>query len=152
MFLYSTLSFLSIFRGTHPFFSGSELDSEPSLSTEAGLGPNEAKSAKYTGYTWKTPGILPVSSVSPQILPQSPVPRPALRLRETRELQARMEHQTQTPSSFPGNFRKREVLGPLSFLFPVYVALTYIPGGGLLFLVSGNMDKGQSQLVCRLLR
>ena len=56
------------------------LNSEPTES-EAGLGPKSAKSANtvvFCGYTWKTPGIpgkyprsLPVSSVSPQILPQT---------------------------------------------------------------------------------
>ena len=95
------------------------------------MGPKSAKAANYLGilrvylenpgYTWKRPGILPISSVSPFRL----CPRPALRLRETRELPE--EHQT--PSVFPGNFRKRKVLGTLSFL------------------VSGNMDTGQIHTV-----
>ena len=65
------------------------------------------------GYTWKLPcdrlGILPISSVSPQILPQTSSQT------QGNSRVARMEHQT--PSSFPGNFRKRKVLGTLSFPF-----------------------------------
>ena len=69
--------------------------------------------------TRKIPGILPVSSVSPQILPQT-----SSRTQGNSRV-ARMEHQT--PSGFPGNFRKRKVLGTLWFPF----------------LVSGNMDTGE---------
>ena len=60
-------------------------------------------------YTWKIPGILPVSSVSPQILPQTSSQT------QGNSRVARMEHQT--PSGFPGNFRKRKVLETLSFPF-----------------------------------
>ena len=67
----------------------------------------------YLENTW-------VSCRFPQFCPRF-CPRPALRLRETREFpeargkleRNRMEHQT--PSGFPGNFRKRKVLGTLWF-------------------------------------
>jgi len=79
----------------------------------------------FCGYTWKTPGIpvkypgiLPVSSVSPQILPQTSSQTQSGKLasfpRETREKQ---NGAPQTPSVFPGNFRKRKVLGTLCFPF-----------------------------------
>ena len=65
------------------------------------------------GYTWKLPcdrlGILPSSSVSPQILPQTSSQT------QGNSRVSRMEHQT--PSVFPGNFRKRKVLGTLCFPF-----------------------------------
>ena len=78
------------------------------------FGPKISQSGKIPGYTWKLPcdrlGILPSSSVSPQILPQTSSQT------QGNSRVARMEHQT--PSSFPGNFRKRKVLGTLSgFLF-----------------------------------
>ena len=79
--------FLSSFprklRGNHQF-----------TGSEAGLGPKSAKSAKYRvfcGYTWKTPGIpgkYPATAWVSCRFPQFCVrfcPRPALRLRETRE-------------------------------------------------------------------
>ena len=77
------------------------------------FGPKISQSGKIPGYTWKLPcdrlGILPSSSVSPQILPQTSSQT------QGNSRVARMEHQT--PSSFPGNFRKRKVLGTLSFPF-----------------------------------
>ena len=71
-------------------------------------------------YTWKLPcdrlGILSISSILPQILPQtSSQTQGNLEHLETRERVSRMEHQT--PSVFPGNFRKRKVLGTLCFPF-----------------------------------
>ena len=85
--------------------------------------PNSAKLAKYRvfcGYTWKTPGytwtipcdrlgIVPISSILPQILPQTSSQT------QGKQRVSRMEHQT--PSVFPGNFRKRKVLGTLCFPF-----------------------------------
>ena len=80
--------------------------------------PDSAKSAKYPvfcGYTWKTPvpgkylGIVPISSILPQILPQTSSQT------QGNSRVSRMEHQT--PSVFPGNFRKRKVLGTLCFPF-----------------------------------
>ena len=77
------------------------------------FGPKISQSGKIPGYTWKLPcdrlGILPISSVSPQILPQTSSQT------QGNSRVARMEHQT--PSGFPGNFRKRKVLGTLSFPF-----------------------------------
>ena len=64
-------------------------------------------------YTWKLPcdrlGILSISSILPQILPQTSSQT------QGNSRVSRMEHQT--PSVFPGNFRKRKVLGPLCFPF-----------------------------------
>ena len=87
------------------------------------MGPKSAKSAKYRGilrvyletpgYTWKIPcdrlGIVPISSILPQILPQTSSQT------QGNSRVSRMEHQT--PSVFPGNFRKRKVLGALCFRF-----------------------------------
>jgi len=85
------------------------------------LGPKSAKSAKYRGILrvhletpgipGKYPGSLPVSSVSPQILPGDQLSDSG----KLEELPDRME--LQTPSGFPENFRKRKVLGTLSFPF-----------------------------------
>ena len=65
------------------------------------------------GYTWKIPcdrlGIVPISSILPQILPQTSSQT------QGNSRVSRMEHQT--PSVFPGNFRKRKVLGTLCFPF-----------------------------------
>ena len=64
-------------------------------------------------YTWKLPcdrlGILSISSILPQILPQTSSQT------QGKQRVSRMEHQT--PSVFPGNFRKRKVLGTLCFPF-----------------------------------
>ena len=65
-------------------------------------------------YTWKLPcdrlGILSISSFLPQILPQTSSQT------QGNSRVSRMEHQT--PSVFPGNFRrKRKVLGTLCFPF-----------------------------------
>ena len=65
-------------------------------------------------YTWKLPcdrlGILSISSILPQILPQTSSQT------QGNSRVSRMEHQT--PSVFPGNFRrKRKVLGTLCFPF-----------------------------------
>ena len=85
------------------------------------MGPKSAKSAKYRvfcGYTWKNPGI-PGKSPGCCRFPRFCLrfcPRPALRLRpQGKSRVSRMEHQT--PSVFPGNFRKRKVLGTLCFPF-----------------------------------
>ena len=61
--------------------------------------------------TWKIPGILPVSSVSPQILPQSPD-----QLSDSGKLES-CQNGAPNTSGFPGNFRKRKVLETLSFPF-----------------------------------
>ena len=65
------------------------------------------------GYTWKIPcdrlGIVPISSILPQTLPQTSSQT------QGNSRVSRMEHQT--PSVFPGNFRKRKVLGTLCFPF-----------------------------------
>ena len=64
-------------------------------------------------YTWKIPGkylgIVPISSILPQILPQTSSQT------QGNSRVSRMEHQT--PSVFPGNFRQRKVLGTLCFPF-----------------------------------
>ena len=64
-------------------------------------------------HTWNLPcdrlGILSISSVLPQILPQTSSQT------QGKQRVSRMEHQT--PSVFPGNFRKRKVLGTLCFPF-----------------------------------
>ena len=64
-------------------------------------------------YPWKIPcdrlGIVPISSILPQILPQTSSQT------QGNSRVSRMEHQT--PSVFPGNFRKRKVLGTLCFPF-----------------------------------
>ena len=64
-------------------------------------------------HTWNLPcdrlGILSISSILPQILPQTSSQT------QGKQRVSRMEHQT--PSVFPGNFRKRKVLGPLCFPF-----------------------------------
>ena len=80
------------------------------------MGPKSAKSAKYRvfcGYTWKIPcdrlGIVPISSILRQILPQTSSQT------QGNSRVSRMEHQT--PSVFPGNFRKRKVLATLCFPF-----------------------------------
>ena len=58
-------------------------------------------------HTWNLPcdrlGILSISSILPQILPQTSSQT------QGKQRVSRMEHQT--PSVFPGNFRKRKVLG-----------------------------------------
>ena len=54
-------------------------------------------------------GILSISSILPQILPQTSSQT------QGNSRVSRMEHQT--PSVFPGNFRKRKVLGTLCFPF-----------------------------------
>ena len=90
----------------------------------AGLGPKSAKARQNTwvfcGYTWKTPGIpgkYPATAWVSCRFPQFCLrfcPRPALRLRETREFP---EWSTKHPL-FPltGN-AKTKVLGTLSPLF-----------------------------------
>ena len=64
-------------------------------------------------HTWNLPcdrlGILSISSILPQILPQTSSQT------QGKQRVSRMEHQT--PSVFPGNFRKRKVLGTLCFPF-----------------------------------
>ena len=61
------------------------------------------------GIPGKYLGIVPISSILPQILPQTSSQT------QGKQRVSRMEHQT--PSVFPGNFRKRKVLGTLSFPF-----------------------------------
>ena len=91
--------------------------------SEAVLGP---KSAKYRvfwilrvylenpGTPGKYLGIVPISSILPQILPQtSSQTQGNSRVSRGKLERNRMEHQT--PSGFPGNFRKRKVLGTLWF-------------------------------------
>ena len=86
------------------------------------MGPKSAKSVKYPGSLrvyLENPGyagMLPVSSILPQISPQT-----SSQIQGNSRV-SRMEHQTwsQTPSVFPGNFRKRTQSAgdPLfSFLF-----------------------------------
>ena len=94
------------------------------------MGPRSAKSAKYRYFagiaytnffmvhTWKIPaGSLPFSSqfcLRSQILPQtSSQTQGNSRVSRGKLERNRMEHQT--PSGFPGNFRKRKVLGTLWF-------------------------------------
>ena len=90
------------------------------------MGPKSAKSAKYRyfagilTFSWyipgKYPGSLPISSILPQILPQtSSQTQGNSRVSRGKLERNRMEHQT--PSVFPGNFRKRKVLGTLCFPF-----------------------------------
>ena len=63
-------------------------------------------------YTWNLPcdrlGILSISLILPQILPQTSSQT------QGNSRVSRMEHQT---PSVPGNFRKRKVLGTSVFLF-----------------------------------
>ena len=71
-------------------------------------------------HTWNLPcdrlGILSISSILPQILPQtSSQTQGNSRVSRGKLERNRMEHQT--PSVFPGNFRKRKVLGTLCFPF-----------------------------------
>ena len=71
-------------------------------------------------HTWNLPcdrlGILSISSILPQILPQtSSQTQGNSRFSRGKLERNRMEHQT--PSVFPGNFRKRKVLGTLCFPF-----------------------------------
>ena len=79
-------------------------------------------------YTWKLPcdrlGILSISSILPQILPQTSSQT------QGNSRVSRMEHQT--PSVFPGNFRKRKVLGTLCFpfCFPENLVEPNSTGGG----------------------
>ena len=89
VYLYSTLSFPLQFPEETPWKS-------------ADLGPKSAKSAQY-------PGIFQVSSVSPQILP-----RPALRLRETRELPEWSSKHPLVSLEISGN---EKCWGPSGFLF-----------------------------------
>ena len=68
------------------------------------------------GIPGKYLGIVPISSILPQILPQtSSQTQGNSRVSRGKLERNRMEHQT--PSGFPGNFRKRKVLGTLSFPF-----------------------------------
>ena len=86
------------------------------------MGPQISQIGKIPGYFAGIPGkvpgkyprSLPVSSVSPHRF----CPKPAPRLRETRELPEWSRNggsTNQTPSGFPGNFRKLKVLGTLWF-------------------------------------
>ena len=92
--------------------------------SEAVLGPKSAKYRVFCGYTWKTPVYLENTWVSCrfpqfcprfcQILPQtSSQTQGNSRVSRGKLERNRMEHQT--PSGFPGNFRKRKVLGTLWF-------------------------------------
>ena len=74
----------------------------------------------FCGYTWKNPGIPGEYPVSPQILPQTSSQT------QGNSRVARME--LQTPSGFPGNFRKRKVLGTL--WFPFWFPETWIQANG----------------------
>merc|ERR1711965_320164 len=66
------------------------------------------------GIPGKYLGIVPISSILPQILPQtSSQTQGNSRVSRGKLERNRMEHQT--PSGFPGNFRKRKVLGTLWF-------------------------------------
>ena len=60
-------------------------------------------------FTLRPPGYFADSSILPQILPQTSSQT------QGNSRVSRMEHQT--PSVFPGNFRKRKVLGTLCFPF-----------------------------------
>ena len=79
-----------LFSLQHPLFSSLFSRGNHQIFPEAGLGPKSAKSAKYQvfcGYTWKNPGI-PGKSPGCCRFPRFCLrfcPRPALRLRETRE-------------------------------------------------------------------
>jgi len=66
------------------------------------------------GIPGKYLGIVPISSILPQILPQtSSQTQGNPRVSRGKLERNRMEHQT--PSGFPGSFRKRKVLGTLWF-------------------------------------
>ena len=79
--------------------------------------PNRQNAGNFAEnpYTWNLPcdrlGILSISSILPQILPQSQTSSQT----QGKSRVSRMEHQT--PSVFLGNFRKRKVLGTLCFPF-----------------------------------
>ena len=101
--------------------------SEPSLRLVwAQNQPNRQNTGYFAGIPGKPrvylENTLPATAWISCRFPQFCVrfcPRPALRLRavllETLARVSRMEHQT--PSVFPGNFRKRKVLGTLCFPF-----------------------------------
>ena len=109
--------FLSTFQGNHPFFRA--------LSRVWGwFGPKISRTVKilrcFAGIPEKSrePGIpgkypvnLPVSSILPQILPQTTA-RPALRLRETRELPEWSTKHPLVSLEFSGNAK---CWGPSSF-------------------------------------
>ena len=76
----------------------------------------------YLEFTLRPPGYFVDSSILPQILPQTSSQT------QGNSRVSRMEHQT--PSVFPGNFRKRKVLGTLCFPFCLpekYVKATELP-------------------------
>ena len=91
--------------------------------SEAVLGPKSAKYRVFCGYTWKTPVYLENTWVScrfPQFCPRF-CPRPALRLRETREFPEGNSRETEWSTKHPlvsleisGN---EKCWGPSGFLF-----------------------------------
>ena len=77
-------------------------------------GQNRQNTGYFAGIPGKYLGIVPISSILPQILPQtSSQTQGNSRVSRGKLERNRMEHQT--PSGFPGNFRKRKVLGTLWF-------------------------------------
>ena len=71
--------------------------------SEAVLGPKSAKYLVFCGYTWKTPVYLENTWVScrfPQFCPRF-CPRPALRLRETREFPEGNSRETEWSTKHP---------------------------------------------------
>ena len=71
--------------------------------SEAVLGPKSAKYRVFCGYTWKTPVYLENTWVScrfPQFCPRF-CPRPALRLRETREFPEGNSRETEWSTKHP---------------------------------------------------
>ena len=124
LFLSHPVSFPFLFSLQHPLFSSlfsrGNHQIFRALSRVLGwFGPKISQIGKIPGilrvyletpgYTWKIPcdrlGIVPISSMLRQILPQTSSQT------QGNSRVSRMEHQT--PSVFPGNFRKRKVLGTL---------------------------------------
>ena len=113
--------FSSLFsRGNHQIFRALSRDPSPRLVwgrpkiSQIGEIPGILRVyLENPGYTWKIScdrlGIVPISSILRQILPQTSSQT------QGNSRVSRMEHQT--PSVFPGNFRKRKVLGTLCFPF-----------------------------------
>ena len=71
--------------------------------SEAVLGPKSAKYRVFGGYTWKTPVYLENTWVSCRFPPFRPrfCPRPALRLRETREFPEGNSRETEWSTKHP---------------------------------------------------
>ena len=162
LFLSHPVSFPFLFSLQHPLFSSlfsretinqifRALSRDPSLRLVWGR-PKISQIGKIPGILrvyLETPGIpekypgpcdrlgiVPISSILPQILPQTSSQT------QGNSRVSRMEHQT--PSVFPGNFRKRKVLGTLCLLFSFLFAGKVYAGLGNLTPRTGELRSAPS--------